>query len=208
MTDLCIYCGEKPGITKDHVPLKSLFSKPRPKMVTVPCCKECNEKYKKDEDLFMASITFGPAGATKEGKALWDQKLNRTYEKDLGLRRIIAKSLKQIDMVTPSGVFLGKHWQISIDLERSNNVLKKIIRGLFWVEYKERLPESIPIDIVLINKNDERINEVILVTEQATTFCEKIFEYRHRRLDNNSFESLWIMSFYRQNYFIAKVDEK
>ena len=57
----------------------SLFSRPRPKnMVTVKCCKECNKKFKKDEDLFAAWIHFGPAGVSNEGKRLWDQKFHRT----------------------------------------------------------------------------------------------------------------------------------
>jgi hypothetical protein len=155
----------------------------------------------------MAWVLFGSAGATKEGKSLWDKKLHRTYTKELGLRKIIANSLNQVDHVTPSGIYLGKRWQISIDHNRLNNVLKKIIRGLFWLEYKERLPEGAPITIHHIRKNDGRIDEVIHSTEQGTTFWEKIFEYRHRKLDDSTFESLWIMSFYRENYFVAIVGE-
>jgi hypothetical protein len=205
---LCIYCGNKPGITKDHVPPKNLFPKPRPtNMVTVPCCDECQNKYKKDEDVFVAWINFGPAGVTKQGKALWDQKLKRTYKKDLGVKKVIANSFKQINLVTPGGIYLGKKLVVLIDQKRLTNVLKKIIRGLFWVEYKVRLPDKIPINIIGIRKNDSRINEIIPFTQQASTFWENVFEYRHVWLDRESFESLWALSFYRQNYFIAIVDE-
>lgn len=205
---LCTYCGKKPGTTKDHVIPKSLFPKPRPNdLVTVKCCKDCNKKFKQDEDIFVAWINFGPGGATKKGQSLWDQKLYRTYKKDYGVRKIIANSFKCINLIAPSGIYLGKRLAISIDSKRLNNVLKKIIRGLFWLEYKERLPQNIRIDIFGIPKNDERITEVIYATEPATTCWEKIFEYRHRRLDTSTFESLWIMSFYRKNYFVAIVDE-
>lgn len=208
MPNLCIYCGNKPGKTRDHIPPQSLFPDPKPlQMVTVPCCEQCNKKYKKDEDVFMAWINFGPSGATKTGRSLWNQKLNRTYKKDFGLRKIIANSFKQVSIVTPGGIYLGKKPAITIDPKRLSNVLNKVIRGLFWVEYKERLPKKIPIDIVKIRKNDKRIKEIISLTRQATTFFENIFEYRHVRLDPNSYESLWIMSFYRQEYFIAIVDE-
>jgi hypothetical protein len=153
----------------------------------------------------MAWITFGPAGATKAGKLLWDQKLKRTYEKDRGVKKIIAKSFKQISLKTPGGIYVGEKLAISIDLERKNIVLRKIVRGLFWVEYKERLPEEVQIDIWGIAEKDERIHEWISVTQQAKTFWENIFEYRHVR-SPDSFESYWVMSFYRRNYFIAMVD--
>jgi hypothetical protein len=112
-------------------------------MVTVKCCKECNKKFKKDEDLFAAWIHFGPAGVSNEGKRLWDQKFHRTYKKDYGLRRIIKESFKVVDLITPAGIYLGKQLAITINAKRRENVLKKIIRGLFWVEYKERLKETI-----------------------------------------------------------------
>jgi hypothetical protein len=208
LAKICVYCGNKPGTTKDHVPPKKLFPEPRPtNTVTVPCCEECQKKYKKDEDVFAAWINFGPAGASKVGKALWNQKLRRTYKKDYGVRKVIADSFRQISLVTPGGIYLGKKLAIKIDRRRLINVLKKIILGLFYVEYRERLPEEVPIDIIGVAGNDQRIEEVIKVTQEATVSWENIFEYRHTRLDQNSFESLWIMSFYRRNYFVAIVDE-
>lgn len=176
-------------------------------MVTVKCCKECNKKFKKDEDLFSAWIHFGPAGVSKEGKRLWDQKFHRTYKKDYGVRRIIRKSFRVVNVITPAGIYLGKRLTISIDSKRREIVLKKIVRGLFWVEYKERLPENVSVEIYGLAKNDKWINEFIHVTEPATQYWEGIFEYRHRRLESNTFRSLWLMSFYRENYFLAFVDD-
>jgi hypothetical protein len=204
---MCVYCGDKPGTTNDHVPPQNLFPKPKPlNMVTVPCCEQCQAKYKKDEDVFMAWITFGPAGVTAAGKLLWNQKLKRTYKKDRGVRNIIAKSFKQVNLETPGGIYLGKKLGISIDSERKNNVLGKIVRGLFWEECRERLPKDVPIEVFGIDGRDAQINELIAITDQAKTAWEGIFEYRHIRAPD-SFECLWIMSFFRQNYFVALVDD-
>ena len=102
MSVMCIYCGNKPGSTRDHVPPKSLFPKPRPvNMLTVPCCDDCQARFKKDEDVFMAWITFGPAGESTAGKLLWEQKLKRTYNKDSGIKKVIARSFSQVSMKTP-----------------------------------------------------------------------------------------------------------
>lgn len=206
MTMMCVYCGDKPGNTRDHVPPQNLFPKPKPvNMVTVPCCEECQARFKKDEDVFMAWITFGPAGESPAGKSLWEQKLKRTYKKDPGVKNIIARSFKQVSLQTPGGIYVGKKLAISIDPKRKNNVLKKIVRGLYWVEYKERLPEDVPIEIYGIHGQGESIHELIALTDEATTAWEGIFEYRHRR-GPEPFESYWIMSFFRRNYFVAIVD--
>ena len=209
MANLCVYCGIQSGVTADHVPPKSLFPRPLPKeMVTVPSCEKCNQKYKLDEDLFRSWIHFGPAGVTDPGKSLWCQKLRQGYKKDLGLKKIIAKSLRRVDLVTPSGIFLGERWEVSVDKKRVENVIRKIVKGLFWVEYveyKERLPENIPIEIIPIHKRDPRISEAIPLTELSTAFWEGIFECRYSRSEMKSYESFWLMDFYRQNYFVANV---
>ena len=206
MVVMCVYCGNKPGSTRDHVPPQNLFPTPKPvNMVTVPCCEDCQARFKKDEDVFMAWITFGPAGESPAGKLLWEQKLKRTYKKDSGVKKVIGRSFKQVNLETPGGIYLGKRLAISIDPERKNNVLKKIVRGLFWIEYKERLPEDVPIEIYGIHGKDEPINELIAVTDEAITAWEGIFEYRHKRAPE-LFESYWIMSFFRRNYFVAIVD--
>ncbi len=206
MAVMCVYCGNNPGTTSDHVPPKSLFPLPRPlNMVTVPSCEECQARFKKDEDVFMAWITFGPAGESPAGRLLWEQKLKRTYKKDGGVKKVIARSFRQVSLETPGGIYAGKRLAISIDPERKNNVLKKIVRGLFWVEYKERLPENVPIEIYGIHGKDKLVHELIAVTYEATTAWEGIFEYRHGRAPERS-ESYWIMSFFRRNYFVAIVD--
>lgn len=203
---MCIYCGNKPGITRDHVPPKNLFPKPKPlNMLTVPCCKDCQARFKKDEDVFMAWITFGPAGESPAGIQLWEQKLKRTYNKDSGVKKIIRKSFKQVSLETPGGIYMGKGLAVAINPERKNNVLKKIVRGLFWAEYKERLPEDILIEIYGIHGKGESINKLISVTNEAKNSWEGIFEYRHARAQG-CFESYWIMSFFRRNYFVVMVD--
>jgi hypothetical protein len=206
MPGTCVYCGNKPGSTRDHVPPKSLFPKPRPvNMLTVPCCNDCQARFKKDEDVFMAWITIGPAVQSRASKPLWYKKVKRTFEKDRGVNEVIRRSCKLVDLQTPAGVYIGKGLASSIDHERKNNVLRKIVRGLFWVEYKERLPEEVPIEIYGINGTGSPIEELIPKTRQATTFWEGIFEYRHARVPE-CLESYWILSFFRRNYFFAAVN--
>jgi hypothetical protein len=206
MSVMCIYCGNKPGSTRDHVPPKSLFPKPRPvNMLTVPCCDDCQARFKKDEDVFMAWITIGPAIESRASKPLWEQKLKRTFEKDRGVNEVIRRLCKPVDLTTPAGIYLGKGLASSIDHERKNDVLGKIVRGLFWVEYNERLPENVAIEIYGVRRTGEDIENLIARTYEGKAIGEGIFEYRYARAPE-SFESYWVMSFFRRNYFFAVVD--
>ena len=203
----CVYCGINDGITKDHIPPRSLFSKPKPNnLITVPCCNDCNKRFKKDEDLFMGWVLFSEAGTKKEGKKIWEQKLNRTFEKDYGLKKQIAKSFKIAEIFSPSGLYLGRRLISQIDPIRIENVIRKIVRGLFWFEYKEKISLKSKIEIIGIPKNSNNIDTLIRNSICGSRFWEKIFEYRYLRKSKDTFESIWIMSFYRELYYIALID--
>lgn len=207
MPILCVYCGEREGTTDDHVIPKSYFANPKPNdLLTVKCCPACQQKYKKDEDLLRMWLNLGPAGGSKIGKYLWEQKLRRAIAKDKGLRNILARSMGPVDIHTLSGIYLGKKVAVRMERGRVHNVIKKIIQGLFWFEYEERLPQDILIEIADIPGSGQQIEEIISVTQEPKRSWDKIFEYRHIRPDRNIFESMWIISIYRHYYFLIFID--
>src|ERR1700730_16699359 len=56
----CAYCGEWREITRDHVPSRSLFSKPRPSdLITVPSCYPCNNGVSRDDEYFNFVVKLG-----------------------------------------------------------------------------------------------------------------------------------------------------
>ncbi len=56
----CVYCGEHRDVTRDHVPPRCLFSKPRPSdLVIVPCCESCNREFQKHDEYFRIAVTTG-----------------------------------------------------------------------------------------------------------------------------------------------------
>ncbi len=156
---LCIYCGKIKEITKDHVPPKGLFPEPRPSdLITVPSCVECNKETEKDEDYFRATFMFSNAGISPAGKKLWE-KLDKMDKKNLGLRRKIAQDIKHVNLVTPSGLFIRRQTASFPDSVRIENVVRKIVKGLYYHEYNERIPSSVGIIADLI-KTQEESNEV------------------------------------------------
>lgn len=131
----CVYCAAAPGITSDHVPPKSFFPRPRPSNpVTVPACLKCNRGAGKDEEYFLATLMFTEAGVTEVGKKLWNGRLRRMYEKNIGLRRRIARSIRRRDVLTPAGIYLGRGMTVAYDARRLEAIAMKIVRGLYFHE--------------------------------------------------------------------------
>jgi len=136
----CIYCGVRNAETRDHVPPRSFFPKPRPSdLITIPSCSKCNQDAGKDEEFFLATFMFGPAGGTDEGKRLWNQKIRRALQKNLGLRRRIAKNLHPVEIFSPHGLFIRKGMGIKLENKRHLRIIRMITRGLYYFEFDEPL---------------------------------------------------------------------
>jgi 5-methylcytosine-specific restriction endonuclease McrA len=54
----CAYCGDVGIITRDHVPPKGIFPKPRPaNLITVPACSKCHsQQTSRDDEYFRNTL--------------------------------------------------------------------------------------------------------------------------------------------------------
>lgn len=202
----CIYCSNEKATTRDHVPPKSFFPKPRPSdLLTVPCCLKCNKATEKDEELFLATFMFSQAGVSKEGKRLWAEKINRMYEKNKGLRRIISNSLKHYHTFTPAGIYAGGKMTIEPNLPRAKRVVEKIVRGLYFHQYHVPLPNEKEVLVEFLNTESK--SELARKNNNSLHPGNKawpgVFEYRHNSARQDPEESMWLMMFYSSIYFFA-----
>jgi hypothetical protein len=206
-TSQCVYCGSSSDITQDHIPPKSFFPKPRPSnLITVPACKKCNQGFEKDEELFLATFMFTDAGVSDTGKSLWDEKLHRMYEKNLGLKRKIAQLLKEVDVKTPSGIFLGRRMAIQLDGLRSQRVINKILFGLYYFEFQEILPFTTKLNIRFAQYESDVPQELKDLAPSllfGTRQWANIFEYRFNRVKERPQKSIWIIRFFGKAVFWA-----
>jgi hypothetical protein len=203
-TQKCVYCSMRESTTDDHVPPKCFFPKPRPSnLITVPSCLDCNKDAGKDEEFFLATFMFSYAGVSEAGKRLWTEKLNRMYEKNIGLRRKIADHLNQSSFYTPSGIYLGKGMTIKPDEKRFEFVVNKILKGLYFFEYNQLFPNNAEITTIFLNliENYEPVQRVAPELKFGSRSWDGIFEYRFNRLDNDPSGSIWLFRFWNQAYF-------
>ena len=72
----CCYC-HNPSTTKDHIPPKNIFPKPRPtNLITVLSCKDCNEDPSLDDEYFGFIITAACAGH-HQARELFKEKVKK-----------------------------------------------------------------------------------------------------------------------------------
>lgn len=204
---ICIYCNSAIATTQDHVPPKSFFPKPRPSnLITVPACKSCNQDAGKDEEYFLATFMFSEAGISDVGKKLWDEKLHRMYKKNAGLKKRIARSFQEVELITSGGIFLGqKRLAIKNDVLRSESVVNKIVHGLYYHEYQTNLSSSTEVVSHLLQQPSE-ISEVEKFAPMLYFGSREwpgIFEYRFNRVAERPENSVWIMRFYGKVVFWA-----
>lgn len=139
------YC--KISKTLDHIPPKGLFkqnkgypniiSNPEKQKITVPCCRECNNLYSKDEENFLIYITMIAAA---KGSKIAEYALKnryRTLDKNKLLARNYINNIKgKVDITTKSGIYIEPGVIFGInknkEIESIQKILKKMVKGFYY----------------------------------------------------------------------------
>jgi hypothetical protein len=130
----CYICGCSGAVTKDHVFPQGLFPPPLPTdMLTAPACDACQQRLHLDEEYFR---TVAASGAYRDPSAreLWDTKIVRSFSNSPAFRLSLANAIRTVEWKTPGGIIRGEVTGIEGDQVRVGNVLRKIVRGLFYLD--------------------------------------------------------------------------
>jgi len=198
-SDICYLCGELLGneVDKDHVPPKQFYArelriKYSPNLFTLPVHSSCNKSYQKDEDYFVHSI--GPlAMESYSGTALWGDISNR-YERPQN-RRLAEMVLKEFDE-RPSGLVLpfGRVAK-RFDGNRVRRVVWKIVRGLFFKEIGQVLPDDLRIKFEVLSPGENPPPEYDpILTATPLGQYPGVFDYRYIGIPEKMY--LWAMLFW------------
>jgi hypothetical protein len=145
---ICYLCGSllvtRPS--NDHVPPRQLYVKEirvahSPNLLTLPTHRECNHSYQHDEDYFVNTLAPLARGSYSGDALLRDvfDKYGRNEKQPL-VRRV----LQEFDRM-PSGLQLPPSLVAKrIDGARVHRVAWKIVRGLYFHETRDYLPEATP----------------------------------------------------------------
>lgn len=140
----CVYCGSNPGETRDHVPPKALFAKPRPTLITVPCCHQCRETQSLDDEYFVRMILMRrELPQNSLAIAARDAVLRSlTKPNKQAFTRSLVRTLNRVPTYTPSGIYVGHRTTYTVDLRRLDNVIQRTTRALYFQEFGAFLPSD------------------------------------------------------------------
>lgn len=207
MTDmLCVYCQQRVADTEDHIPGRQFFADPKPppsELIAVPACRKCNDQFSKIEDYVCSHLLFGQGGVSVAGKAIWQQRMHRTYQKNDGLRRLISRSLHPLNIFTPEGLYAGQRLALDTDFGRVSQFIVKLVKGLYYFEFDEPLPLDVVIDFPEYHAEHVDLSEPHSLTRRGKRSWPGTFEYKCERVPDAHTESAWMFRFYGENVFVA-----
>ena len=90
----CYICYSTENLTKDHIPPKNLFPNPKPSnLITVWCCKKCNEKFSLIDESFRVFVS-SVINRSKSGEWIWNNKvMGSSFKRSPKLKQVTIKSL-------------------------------------------------------------------------------------------------------------------
>ena len=205
----CVYCGADDASERDHVPPRGMFLRPHPtNLITVPSCRRCNLGFSKDDEYFRAMMLMrreiaADAKTQPLLATLW-RSLKRPQAR--GLAKRLVESVRDFEVWSSGGSFLGTAPGYTVDQTRIATVLTRITRALYYDETGERLPPEVRVSIDLgFESNRARYDQArrYLAGRPIRAVGRREFQYVWVRATENKFVSLWLLLFYGRTAFLS-----
>jgi hypothetical protein len=195
----CIYCGQNPGTTRDHLPPQCFFEEPCPNInrITVPCCEPCRladePNDAKARNLIISTIQAEPHRVVESQLA---SARNRGLELH-GQLPIMLQHMVQADIHTPAGIYLGSAPAFNLDSPVMDAFLHRMARGLLHsVKKSGFMPSKIK-----WRTNLPRDGFGIFASGISRAVGD-VFSYR-AVFPQESQDSLWLLTFYERLHFVV-----
>jgi hypothetical protein len=211
----CIYCGANGKLTRDHVPPKGIFPKPRPfNLITIPACSKCNQGNSKDDEYFRLALNVREELSSHPAVQKGQPGVLRSLldPKKPGMRQSFLNNIRFVEQVTPGGIFIRNHFALQVNTDRLRSVIKRTMRGLFYHHKKHRLPERY--DVLVCDeenfvkwpdheraKFDPIIN--VLKGQNPVTIGGGVFSYSFGYNIKDPDSTYWIFTFYERASYLG-----
>lgn len=213
MPKKCAICGIKKADTVDHIPPRSIY--PRPignefQLKTIPACKTCNNGSSNEDEQFKMWI----GAATGQFRSNSEKIINSmaaTMSNNNTLRDQIFKSQKYIYSTYRSQI-AEPAIPIKFNQQHIERVIKRIIRGLYWIEKGAALGKNYSVIVTQSSSLTQfRRTELELILRESA--CKHLngdtFLYQARFNNDDTPSSLWFIQFFNVNQtaYFAEIQE-
>lgn len=189
---LCVLCGKRAATTKEHIPPRAIFAKPRPSdLITVPSCFECNNDSSKTNESFKVHL----------GLHVWnDEPVMRTLRHNHRLRNEVASKIEFASVVDSNDKILGEVPFGLWDSEAHSITIEKCIRGLYFHHYGSALSENTQIKTHYFKSLTP---EFAQISEgwANNSIGNGQFVYKYTTASNEETHmSVWLFQFFRKHW--------
>jgi hypothetical protein len=114
--------------------------------------------------------------------------------------------MRQLDVVTPSGLHLGKRDVLLFDRELHDMMIARIVRGLYFWRFGEVLAPWVRIRPMLFDRLDQSFVEAFSGCTQMTIGGGQ-FMFLSGRAEEGFDCSIWLLGFYQRHWAGAITNE-
>jgi len=204
----CYICGSKLADTRDHLFPSGLFNKPLPtNLPTLPACTECNNALSSEEEQFRVFLASGLAYENEPGFRIWNERIRPDLKGGRPrLKPLIRSYIRKARVLSESGALLGHTLILEIDREIINRVLRKIAKGLYYLDTGVVLPENVQILIDYANDKPERfisppLDEAIKGAKKVD-LGDGVVTYWRNTMKDDPINSITWIKFYEDKLFM------
>ena len=211
---LCVYCGIRPAVKREHPVGKVFFDKLPAQMITVPSCDECDSgtgdggttALHHDEEYMrnMLCMRDDIAETHPVAMKLMNTKVMGSFANSIPLAKSVLKTTKLVNVRTQQGIWLPDQRHVyHVDLDRFRRVVRKIVRGLHYA--RERKPLSYDAHIEVLPDLTDRDFDMFLsfFAEGWYGLGDKVFVYKAARFPDKPDHGMWLMVFYKSFAVLA-----
>lgn len=191
----CAICGRREGTTRDHVPPKAIFPKPRPNnLVTVPACPECNNGASDSDDLFKVYLSMQAAGNNEIARRLFQEKTVRTLQRNQSLLAAIQQEATGVEVLNNQGQ-LETRTGVLWNSVAHDAVIERTIRGLYYYHSETPVPHDAKLSVQWLHGVPEEILPNIHLFHEVVLGNNQVI-YKYIIHENDPRYSLWLFDFY------------
>ncbi len=160
----CIFCGSEGNITREHAISKNLFPDNYSKgvLITLPSCKDCNESYSRDEELFRLFLVNQSTERSRVAMDMLHGKITRAMKKAPGKAINVLKKMSPVKFKNPDGGLENKvaFYVSAEDWKGHHRVLDKYVKALFYKHMGVAIPAHHQITHVFVSDPSKIPNDV------------------------------------------------
>jgi hypothetical protein len=194
---LCSICGVREATTRDHIPPKAIFPKPRPTLITVPACQKCNLGSSRDDENFRNYLSLHVGAGDAPRSFLFRRALSSLERSPRALGEVLQSS-QEVHAFSPSGLYLGTAIRALWNSKAHDAVVERCVRGLYFHHFGAVLGEKAVVRVQWLRRSPfvpEVMDQLSLVVVKKGQFA-----YRFGRSPEKPRVSVWVFNFYDRHF--------